>query len=61
MKKENKLAFGILSWLVIGTILGIALDNLGLWLSLGLAIGVAFEYTKKDEAAKRKRVNNERK
>jgi len=52
------------SWIilgvVIGTILGIALDNLGLWLSLGVAVGVAIDYTRKDEADTKRRTNNER-
>ena len=59
MKKKNKQVSGILLGVVIGTILGIALDNLGLWLSLGIAIGAAFEYTKQDEATKKGRTNSE--
>ena len=36
--------------LLFGVIIGIAQDNLGLWISLGLAIGVAIEYTRRHES-----------
>ena len=39
MKKEKKLAFGVAIGIVFGTIIGVATDNIGLWLSLGIAIG----------------------
>lgn len=56
---KNKQVSVILLGVVIGTILGIALDNLGLWLSLGVAVGVALEYTRKDEATTKRRTDNE--
>ena len=37
MNKKNALAYGI----IIGTVVGIITDNLGLWLALGVAFGAA--------------------
>jgi len=39
MKKEKKLASGIAIELLFGTAVGVLTKNIGLWLSLGIAIG----------------------
>jgi len=39
MKKENKTGVGIALGAGIGTAIGVATDNLGLWLGVGIAIG----------------------
>jgi len=44
-EKDNYLAIGML----IGVLIGVFLDNIGLWLSLGLAFGCCLEYTKKSK------------
>ena len=33
--------------LMVGTLIGVLTDNIGLWLSLGLCMGAGIEYTKK--------------
>ena len=44
---------GIARGLLIGVIIGIAQDNIGLWISLGLAIGVAIDYERKAESSEK--------
>jgi hypothetical protein len=39
MKKEKKLASGIVIGLLFGTVVGVLTKNIGLWLSVGIAIG----------------------
>ena len=39
MKKAKHTGIGIAIGVVIGSIIGVATDDLGLWLSLGIAIG----------------------
>ena len=39
MKKQNKIALGVSPRVVIGALIGMATGDLGLWISLGLAIG----------------------
>ena len=39
MKKQNKTALGVSSGVLIGALIGIATGDLGLWISLELAIG----------------------
>ena len=39
MKKEKKLASGIANGLLFGTAVGVLTKNIGLWLSVGIAIG----------------------
>lgn len=48
-KQTNYIAAG----LAIGTAIGIAMDNLGLWISLGTAIGAAMEYARKNNSTKK--------
>ena len=43
MKKQNKIALGVSSGVVIGALIGIATGDLGLWISLGLAIGLEWD------------------
>ena len=38
-KKEKKLASGIVIGLLFGTVVGVLTKNIGLWLSVGIAIG----------------------
>ena len=57
MKKENSLSLGIVFGITIGTAIGVATDNVGLWLSLGIAIGAGVGTTlmqknKKDKEEK---------
>ena len=33
--------------IMVGTLIGVLTDNVGLWLSLGLCMGAGIEYTKK--------------
>ena len=39
MNKEKKLGSGIAIGIVFGTVIGVLTDNIGLWLSVGIAIG----------------------
>ena len=39
MKKGSGVALGI----IFGTVLGVVTDNLGLWLSMGIVFGAAYE------------------
>jgi hypothetical protein len=39
LKKGNAIGLG----LIFGTVLGVITDNLGLWLSLGIIFGAAYE------------------
>jgi len=39
MKKGSGIAFGI----IFGTVIGFATDNIGLWLSMGIVFGAAYE------------------
>ena len=48
MKTKIKNFSGVALGLLFGVIIGIAQDNIGLWISLGLAIGVASDYTIKN-------------
>lgn len=43
-------ALGVL----FGLIVGIAQDNIGLWICLGLAIGAAVDYTRKKKSIDKK-------
>lgn len=56
MKKENIQSKSIGIGMIIGCVIGIVTDNIGLWLSLGLVFGVAYGQTQKkknnDEAEK---------
>ena len=50
MKKNIKNYSGIALGLLIGVVVGIAQDNIGLWISLGLAIGSGIDYSRKKES-----------
>lgn len=39
MRKKNPLPFGMAVGMALGTIVGFATDNIGVWLCIGLAIG----------------------
>ena len=39
MKKGSGVAYG----LIIGTVVGVLSDNIGLWLSMGIVFGAAYE------------------
>lgn len=46
MNKKNAMAFGI----ILGTVVGIITDNIGLWLPLGVVFGaIAMSKVSKDE------------
>lgn len=40
MKREKKIVLAASFGVAIGSVLGVLADNLGLWISLGIAIGV---------------------
>ena len=46
INKFSGIAFGVL----FGTLAGIALESIGLWICVGLAIGTAVDYTKKKQS-----------
>lgn len=48
-KQTNYIAVGI----AIVAAVGIAMDNLGLWISLGTAIGAAMGYAQKNNSTKK--------
>ncbi len=50
MKKENNYTKSIGIGMIIGAAVGVATDNIGLWLSLGLVFGAG--YGKKMQAKK---------
>jgi len=58
MKANKQNYTGLTFGLSIGIIVGIAQDNLGLWISLGLAIGAAIDYTRKKESPSSKENKN---
>ena len=39
MKNEKQMSIGIGLGVAIGSVIGVLTDNLGLWISLGIAIG----------------------
>lgn len=39
MKNKNKLGSGMVLGMAIGAIIGMALDNIGVWISIGLVFG----------------------
>lgn len=49
MKNYSVIALSLL----IGVIIGIAQNNIGLWVSLGLAIGVAIDYKMKSGSSEK--------
>lgn len=53
MKKDNKLEPAIAIGLVFGTVIGALTDNIGLWLSLGIAIGAAFGVSSMQQKGKK--------
>jgi hypothetical protein len=50
MKKENNYTKSIGIGMIIGVVIGIATDNIGLWLSLGLVFGASYGKTKQAKA-----------
>lgn len=50
MKEKLKDIPGMILGILLGVIIGIAQDNPGLWISLGLSIGVAIDYTRRRES-----------
>ncbi|MBC8769348.1 hypothetical protein H4O18_15230 [Arenibacter sp. BSSL-BM3] len=54
MKEKLKDITGMMLGILLGVIIGIAQDNIGLWISLGLANGVAIDYTRKNESKHKK-------
>ena len=57
MKKENHYTKSIGIGMIIGAAVGVATDNIGLWLSLGLVFGAG--YGKKMQAKKDSDKKNE--
>ena len=51
MKKQKGFWIGIC--LMVGTIVGAVTNNLGVWLPIGIAIGVALETTQKNKKTPR--------
>lgn len=45
MKNDHQESVPIMAGLLLGTLLGIQQSNLGLWLSLGIALGAAIQCT----------------
>jgi len=58
MKGKFSSISGMAVGVLLGVIIGIAQDNIGLWISLGLAIGVAIDYTRKKESSQSKENDN---
>jgi len=52
MKKEKNIGLGTAYGIAIGTAIGVLTDNLGLWISLGMAIGSGIEFTLMDRNKK---------
>lgn len=54
VKKDNKLASGIGLGMIFGVAIGVATDNLGLWIGVGLALGAGIgnSLMKKDKKNK---------
>ena len=46
---NKKKGFYIALGLMIGLLIGVYLDNIGLWISLGLVLGVSIEKTKQSK------------
>lgn len=46
MKKENNYTKGIGIGMIIGAAIGVATDNIALWLSLGIVFGAGYAKTK---------------
>jgi hypothetical protein len=49
MKKEKIDSQSIGIGIIIGTAIGVLTHNIGLWISLGLALGAAYGYTKNEK------------
>lgn len=47
--KDNKFS-GIALGVLFGIFVGIALESIGLWICIGLAIGAAVDHTKKKQS-----------
>lgn len=43
MKMKSKKGTGVALGIVFGTTLGVITDNLGLWLSMGIVFGAAYD------------------
>lgn len=54
MKKENNYTKSIGIGMVIGAAIGVATDNIGLWLSLGIVFGAGYAKTKQVKKEKNK-------
>ena len=54
MKKENNFAKGIGIGMALGAAIGVATDNIGLWLSLGIVFGAGYAKTKQSKTDKDK-------
>lgn len=52
MKEKKNQTSGTILGMLFGMLAGVALHNIGLWLCLGLAIGVAYDQTKKSASTK---------
>ena len=53
MKREKQIIFGIGSGMAIGTAIGVATDNIGLWLPVGIAIGAGVGNSLMKKASKK--------
>jgi hypothetical protein len=49
--KENATAFGV----VLGVFVGIATDNIGLWVSLGICFGAAIQFNDEFKESKKEK------
>ena len=45
MTSEKKIGFGIITGLVFGIIIGLSLNNLPLWIGVGIALGAGIGST----------------
>jgi hypothetical protein len=50
MKEQINKFSGVALGVLFGVLVGIALENIGLWICVGLAIGAAFDHTKKKKS-----------
>lgn len=52
MKDKKKMGQGIAFGIILGTLVGIMTDNLGLWLPVGIATGAGIGTTRSSKSTK---------
>ena len=53
MKDKISSRSGVALGILLGVVVGVAQDNIGLWICFGLAIGVAIDNSRKKESSKK--------